>query len=249
MELEAGAWLVTAFAVLITGISKSGLGGALGGLAVPLMAIWISPRDAVAVMLPILVLMDLVGMRAWRGKCSMPDLKQLVPAALVGIAAGTMLFGMMSDQVLKGFVGLIAVAFAADRIIRRQARQAAEYPVSPGWARLAGAVSGLTSTLAHAGGPPVLAYLLGRGLPREVFVASTVYFFAVINAAKLPFYVGLGLFSKDTLLVSLFLAPLVPVGVWMGLRLLRHIPDRVFYAFAVTALGLSGVHLVVSAFW
>lgn len=248
MELEAGAWLVAAFAVLITGISKSGLGGALGGLAVPLMAIWMSPRDAVAVMLPILVFMDLVGIRAWRGKCSVPDLKLLVPAALVGIAAGSLLFGVMSDQVLKGFVGMIAVAFAVDRIIRQAGARARALPVSPGWARLAGAASGLTSTLAHAGGPPVLAYLLGRGLPRETFVATTVYFFAVINAAKLPFYLGLGLFSRETLMVSLFLAPLVPVGVWMGLRILRHIPDRIFYAFAVAALGLSGVHLVVSAF-
>jgi uncharacterized membrane protein YfcA len=247
MELELTAWLVSAIAVLLTGISKSGLGGALGGLAVPLMSMWISPRDAAGVMLPILVLTDLVGFRAWRGKASMADLRLLVPASLVGILIGTVAFGMMSDRVVKGAIGLIAVAFTLDRVLRRRKPQHPAHAGSALWARLAGATSGVTSTLAHAGGPPMLAYLLGRGLPREMFVATTVYYFALINAAKLPFYVGLGLFTRDTLLTSLILAPLVPLGVWLGMRILRRIPERPFYLFATAALGLSGVQLLWSA--
>lgn len=247
MQLEPIAWLACATAVLVTGISKSGLGGALGGLAVPLMSIWISPREAAAVMLPILILTDLVGIRAWRGKASREDLRLLVPAALLGILAGTLAFGMMSDRVVKGAIGLIAVAFTADRMLRRGKARPADRPISALGARLAGAASGFTSTLAHAGGPPVLAYLLGRGLPRERFVATTVYFFTLINAAKLPFYVALGLFTRDTLLTSLYLAPLVPLGVWLGMRILRHIPERPFYLFATAALGLSGVQLLWSA--
>lgn len=247
MQLEPVAWLASAAAVLVTGISKSGLGGALGGLAVPLMAIWISPREAAAVMLPILILTDLVGIRAWRGKASTEDLRLLVPAALLGILAGTLAFGVMSDRVVKGTIGLIAVAFSADRMLRRGKARPADQPSSSWGARLAGATSGFTSTLAHAGGPPVLAYLLGRELPRERFVATTVYFFTLINAAKLPFYLALGLFTRDTLLTALYLAPLVPLGVWLGMRLLRHIPERPFYLFATAALGLSGVQLLWSA--
>lgn len=247
MQLEPTAWLVTALAVLLTGISKSGLGGALGGLAVPLMSIWISPRDAAAVMLPILILTDLVGIRAWRGKASTADLRLLVPAALAGIVVGTLAFGVMSDRLVKGAIGAIAVAFTLDRVLRRDTKAPAAHPSSSSWARLAGAASGFTSTLAHAGGPPVLAYLLGRGLPRETFVATTVYYFTFINAAKLPFYVALGLFTGDTLLTALFLAPLVPVGVWLGMHVLRRIPERPFYLFATAALGLSGVQLLWSA--
>jgi uncharacterized protein len=247
MQLEPTAWLVSAAAVLITGISKSGLGGALGGLAVPLMSIWISPREAAAVMLPILVLTDLVGIRAWRGKASRTDLRLLVPAALLGILAGTLAFGAMSDRLVKSAIGAIAVAFTVDRVLRRTGAPHPAHTPSGRWARLAGAASGFTSTLAHAGGPPMLAYLLGRGLPRETFVATTVYFFALINAAKLPFYLALGLFTRDTLLTALILAPLVPVGVWLGMRILRHIPERPFYLFATAALGLSGVQLLWSA--
>lgn len=249
MEMDAGGWIVTAIAILLTGISKSGLGGALGGLAVPFMSMWIPPRDAVAVVLPILIAMDMVGIRAWRGKADWQELKVLIPAALTGIALGALAFGVMSDRMVVGALGLISVVFAADRLLRRSwsATAAGGSAVPRGWAALCGAGAGFTSTLSHAGGPPLLIYLLGRGLPRERFVATSVFFFATINLAKLPFYLTLQLFSRDTLLMSALLLPLVPVGVWLGMHLLKRIPERPFYLFSTAMLGLSGIKLLWDA--
>lgn len=246
MQLDITGWIVTAIAILLTGISKSGLGGALGGLAVPFMSMWMSPRDAVAVMLPVLIAMDLFGIRAWRGKADWAELRLLLPAALAGIALGTLAFGAMSDRMVKAAVGAIAVAFALDRLLRR-AR-----PTEPGgplraFAWLCGGGAGFTSTLAHAGGPPVMIYLLTRRLPREAFAATSVFFFAAINLAKLPFYLGLDLFNRDTLTMSAMLLPLVPLGVWLGMRLLARIPEKPFYLLATAALGLSGVKLLWDA--
>lgn len=243
--MDALGWFVTAFAILLTGISKAGLGGALGGLAVPFMSMWISPRDAVAVVLPILIVMDMVGIRVWRGKAQWGDLRHLIPAALLGIGAGTLLFGVLSDRMVKLVLGLIAIAFAADRLLRRgnpAPRAGGGVPRPFAW--LCGATAGFTSTLAHAGGPPVMAYLLSRRLPKEAFVATSVFFFTAINLAKLPFYLGIGLFSRDTLLMSAMLLPLVPLGVWLGLHLLRRIPERPFFLFATWALALSGMRLL-----
>lgn len=246
MHLDTTGWIVTAIAILLTGISKSGLGGALGGLAVPFMSMWMSPRDAVAVMLPVLIAMDLFGIRAWRGKADWAELRLLLPASLVGIALGTLAFGVMSDRMVKGAVGLIAVVFAADRLLRRPMSDAPTAPL-PRLARLCGVGAGFTSTLAHAGGPPLMIYLLTRGLPRQAFAATSVFFFAALNLAKLPFYLGLDLFTRDTLVMSAMLLPLVPVGVWTGMRLLQHIPERPFYLLATAALGLSGVKLLWDA--
>ena len=245
MSMDAAGWLVTALAILLTGISKAGLGGALGGLAVPFMSMWISPRDAVAVVLPILIVMDMAGIRAWRGKADWADLRMLIPAALLGIGLGTLAFGVLSDRMVKVVLGVIAIGFAADRLLRSGGGgDSGEKPATRGFAWLCGVGSGFTSTLAHAGGPPIMAYLLSRRLPKETFVATSVFFFTVINLAKLPFYLSIGLFSTDTLIMSAMLIPLVPVGVWLGLRLIRHIPERPFYLFATLALGLSGVKLL-----
>ena len=246
--MDLVGWVVTAFAVLLTGISKSGLGGALGGLAVPFMSMWISPREAVAVMLPILVAMDFVGIRAWRGKADWIELRLLIPAALVGIAFGTLAFGVMSDRLVTGAVGAIAVSFAVDRMLRRGRKNVAEAGARRrGFAWLCGGGAGFTSTLAHAGGPPIMIYMLSRQLPKEAFAATSVFFFAVINLAKLPFYLGLDLFTRDTLLMSAMLLPLVPLGVFLGMRLLARVPERPFYLFATAALGLSGVKLLWDA--
>lgn len=246
MHLDTTGWIVTAVAILLTGISKSGLGGALGGLAVPFMSLWMSPRDAVAVMLPVLIAMDLFGIRAWRGKADWAELRLLLPASLVGIALGTLAFGVMSDRMVKGAVGLIAVVFAADRLLRKPKAEGHTAPL-PRLARVCGVGAGFTSTLAHAGGPPLMIYLLTRGLPRQAFAATSVFFFAALNLAKLPFYLGLDLFTRDTLTMSAMLLPLVPVGVWTGMRLLQRIPERPFYLLATAALGLSGVKLVWDA--
>ncbi|NMG66536.1 TSUP family transporter [Azoarcus indigens] len=247
MELGVSGWIVTIIAILLTGISKSGLGGALGGLAVPFMSMWISPHDAVAVVLPILIAMDLFGIRAWRGKADWSELRVLIPAAVLGILLGTLAFGVMSERMVKGALGLIAVAFALDRLLRRPGAAVAGEGRPGAWAWLCGAGAGFTSTLSHAGGPPLLIYLLGRKLPREVFVATSVFFFAVINMAKLPFYIGLGLFSRESLLMSAILLPLVPIGVRLGMALLARIPERPFYLFATAMLGLSGFKLLWDA--
>lgn len=245
MDIGVSGWIVAALCVLVTGISKAGLGGALGGIAVPIMSIWLAPRDAVAVVLPILIATDLVGIRAWKGKAAWGDLKLLLPGALFGIAIGTLAFGLMSDALVKITVGLIAVLFVVDRLLRKNTRQPLKGGRGLAWlGALCGAASGFTSTLAHAGGPPIVAYLLKREMPRETFVATSVYFFTVINLAKLPFYLGLGVFHRETLIMSALLSPLVPIGVWAGLRMLAKIPERIFFALATMALGLSGLKLL-----
>lgn len=251
-QMDAVAWLVTAIAILLTGISKSGLGSALGGVAVPFLALWIAPRDAVAVVAPVLIAMDVAAMRAWRGQAVVADLRRLLPAALVGIVLGTLAFGVLSELMVKAALGLLAVVFALDRLWRFfHTRGASVDPASRSVSRLVawvcGIGSGLTSTLAHAGGPPLLMYLLARRLPRREMVATSVFFFSVINIAKLPFYIGLGLFTRETLLMSLLLLPLVPVGTWLGVRVLAWMPERLFVLTAASLLGLSGVKLLWDA--
>ena len=255
MDMGVAGWLVAAIAVYLTGLSKAGLGGVFGGLAVPLIAMFVSPRDAAAFMLPILIAIDLFGLRAWKGQASLFDLKHLLPAAALGIGLGTLIFGVLSENAVKAFVGLIAVTFALHRLVLRiqrhfQAAHAQPPLVQPPrslWAWLSGGVSGITSTLAHAGSPPIQAYLITRALSKETYVATTVYYFTAVNLFKVPFYFSLGLFQWDIFVSSLYMLPLVPIGVWSGMRLMKMIPEALFFSLATLLLGLSGVKLLVDA--
>ena len=232
-------------AVLLFGIAKGGFGGGLGVLAVPLMALVVSPLQAAAVLLPILCLMDLVGLWAYRGRWLWPELQILVPASLVGIAAGTLLFGYMSAATVRIIVGIVAIAFAVHYVYSMRHKPGSELPYFPPAVGVAaGATGGFTSFIAHAGGPPISMYLLRRPLDRTDFVATTVLLFAVINYVKLLPYGWLGQLSAENLLTSLVLAPLAPLGVYAGVWLHRRVSDRFFFRLMYVVLFAVGCRLL-----
>lgn len=232
-------------AVLLFGIAKGGFGGGLGVLAVPLMALTVSPLQAAAVLLPILCVMDLVGLWAYRGKWLWPELRILVPASMIGIAAGTLLFGYMSVAVLRIIVGTVAIAFTLHFFVasrRMPGASLTHFPPAVGL--VAGAAGGFTSFIAHAGGPPISMYLLRRPLDRTDFVATTVLLFAVINYVKLAPYAWLGQLSTENLVTSAVLSPLAPIGVYTGVWLHRRVSDRFFFRLMYVLLFVVGGKLL-----
>jgi hypothetical protein len=127
---------------------------------------------------------------------------------------GTLAFGVMSDQLVKGLIGLIAVGFTLDRLLRHRGQATTEQrpPRIFGW--LSGVGAGFTSTLAHAGGL-VMIYLLSWRQPRETFVATTVFSFRHQPGETAVLH-RLSLFSIDTLTMSAILLP------WYQWRVDRH---------------------------
>lgn len=232
-------------AVLLFGISKGGFGGGLGTLAVPLVALVISPVQAAGILLPILCLMDLVSLWAYRNKWIWSELRILLPASLLGITIGALLFNYMSAAVVRLIVGVIAVFFTLHYWLSTRGRNRAplpDYPQSAGL--LGGGIAGFTSFIAHAGGPPINMYLLRRPLDRTDFVATTVLFFAVVNYTKLIPYAWLGQLSAANLTTSLVLAPLAPVGVMLGVYLHKRVSDRFFFATVYVLLAAVGMKLI-----
>ncbi len=230
-------------AVLLFGIAKGGFGGGLGVAAVPLMALVMSPVQAAAILLPILCLMDLLTLWAYRGRWVWPELRVLLPASLVGIAVGTVMFGYMSPEVVKLIIGIVAILFTAHHWLRKQlATTHGHVPRAYGW--LGGSVAGFTSFISHAGGPPITMYLLRRPLDRTDFIATTAVFFAVVNYVKLVPYAWLEQLSTENLTYSLLLAPFAPVGVAAGVWLHRRVSDRFFFAVAYLLLFVVGLKLV-----
>lgn len=230
-------------AVLLTGISKGGFGSALGGIGVPIMALAISPLQATAILLPVLCFMDLVGLRVYFRKWDSASLRIMLPGALLGIAIGTLTFGVMTENQVRIAVGAIAVAFAINTWLGLSAHQhAAGKSVLKGtfWS----ATSGLTSFLAHAGGPPVMVYLLPRRLDKVTYVATISVFFLFVNAVKLVPYAWLGQFTAANLSTALVLAPLVPLGVWLGMWLQNRVNTTWFYRISHICLFATGLQLI-----
>jgi uncharacterized membrane protein YfcA len=232
-------------AFLLTGISKGGFASGAGNMTVPLLALAIPAPQAAGIALPLLCAMDASGIRAWWGRWSARDLLDLLPGAVLGLTLGALAFGALSERHIQALVGLVTLAFLARTLHRRLARRAVQpAPPSPLRATLWGGVSGFTSTIAHAGGPPLAVYLYPRQLDRATLAATSALFFAGLNYAKLVPYFFLGQLTATNLLTSLVLLPLAPLGVALGVRLQRHLSDRAFYAVIYALLFATGVKLV-----
>lgn len=232
-------------AVILFGIAKGGFGSGLGVLAVPLIAMVVSPVQAAAILLPILCVMDLVGLWHYRGKWVLPELRILLPASLAGIAIGTLMFEYMSPARLRLLLGVVAISFTIYHWLQAKLSAAAQQRLfGPAIGTAAAAVAGFTSFIAHAGGPPITMYLLRRGLDRTRFVATTVVFFAVVNYVKLAPYAWLGQFDNSNLLTSLILSPLAPIGIGIGVWLHNRVTDRFFFQIAYVMLFFVGLKLM-----
>lgn len=231
-------------AVLIAGVSKGGFGGGLGVLAVPLMALIIDPVQAAAIMLPILCVMDIVGVWTYRGRWDHRAMKLLIAAAMVGIGIGTATFHLLSADAVRLIIGAIALGFTVNwgwKKLRRQEPPAASHNIVKGgfW----GAVAGFTSFVAHAGGPPVNVYLLPLKLDKTVYQATTVIFFTAVNYVKLVPYAWLGQLNSGNLGTSLVLMPLAPLGIWLGVWAHDRVREDLFYGAVYVFLALTGAKL------
>jgi uncharacterized membrane protein YfcA len=233
-------------AFLLTGISKGGFASGAGNVAVPLMALVVPAPQAAGIALPVLCAMDISGLRAWWRRWDTAQLRVILPGGLLGIALGAAAFGLMSDRHVKLMVGLVTLAFLGRTLwlAWRPAASAARGSGSTLAGRFWGAVSGFTSTIAHAGGPPLAVYLYPLRLERGRLTATTVAFFGAMNYVKLIPYAALGQLSAGNLLTSLVLLPLAPVGVRLGVWLQARISDRAFYRAVYALLGATGVKLV-----
>jgi len=247
--LQDPIFIITAvFAVLITGISKGGLGG-LGLFAVPILSLSISPVQAAGIMLPILIVMDWIGVWAYRKHWDKRLLLLLLPGAVVGIVIGGLLADRVSEDFVRACVGVIAVLFPIYAVAGAKLRTGADWlKDNRPMAWLSGTVAGFTSFVAHAGGPPFQAYVLPQNLEKRIYAGTAVMFFFVVNAVKLVPYAMLGQFDKTNLTISAALIPLAPIGVLIGVWLVTRINQTVFYRIMYSLIFITGVKLLWDVF-
>lgn len=234
-------------AVLLLGVSKSGFGAGFGSLAVPLMALAVPVPQAAAILMPLLLVMDLLGLRAFRGHFDWPLLRFLLPFGLLGSVIGFLMFKLLDARAVAGIVGVLTLLFLAQRLVFPPRPNSAPPP------RWIGAIlttaSGFTSFVAHAGGPPINAYAIPLRLSPLVFTATMTVFFFAVNLSKWVPYAWLGLLDTRNMYTSLVLLPLAPLGVWVGVRIAHRIDPVLFYRFIYAGMLLTGLKLVWDGFF
>ena len=233
-------------AVLLIGLSKGGFAG-MGALSLPLLALAIDPVKAAAILLPILIVQDVVGVWAFRRSIDWHVLRWMLPGSIVGIALGYWFAASVSPDAVMGMVGAISILFGGYRLWIERSGPVAAAKTS-GWVgSVAGVASGFTSQIAHAGQPPFQLWVLPQRLPRDILVGTTAIFFATVNWIKVPAYWALGQFTRANLLTSAALMPVAIISTLSGVWLVRRVPAERFYTAIYWLMMVVGMKLVWDA--
>jgi uncharacterized membrane protein YfcA len=240
---SATFFIVAVISVLIVGISKSGFGAGLGVLSLPLMASQSSINEALAILLPLLIAIDLVGLQRFIKNADYRILKLVLIPAMLGMLLGYLFFSAITPKILSLSIGIFTLLFLIQNLVmaRFNLKEAKPYP----WlGRVMGLVSGFTSFVAHIGGPPITVYMLREKVIPIIYTSTLGVFFAIINFGKLVPYAYLDLLSFNQLSTSILLLPCVPVGVYLGFYLAKRISMKWYYIIVQFFLAVASVKLI-----
>lgn len=226
-------------AVLILGLSKGGFAG-IGMVSMPLLSLIIPPGVAAGIILPVLLFQDAISVFAYRRSFDKANLRLLLPAGAIGILVGALMVSSIDQSIFELVLGTVSLVFGIERLFRYLGGPPKPHKSNRVVGVICGVLAGFTSMIAHAGVPPFQFYVLPQRLPRDVFIGTSVMFYAVVNLIKLPFFLSLGQIDTTTLKISAALFPVAFLSVLLGIWLVRRISnDRYLLVANVILIGIG----------
>jgi uncharacterized membrane protein YfcA len=243
MSVDLFAFAIAFAGVLLIAFMRGAFGGGFAVIGIPLLSLSMDTVAAGALLAPLFIAMDIVALRYWKPSTwSRPDLVRLVPAMVVGIAIGFAAMSVVDRAAIAIAIALITLAFAGLWFLG--GGKIEKQPRSTPKALLSGAASGITTMIAHAGGPPLAMYLLPLGLPKHLYAGTTSLYFTVANAIKAGPWLVLGAPSRDVWLLMALCLPAVPFGIWAGWRLHTRLDQVQMYRACYALLAVTAVKLL-----
>ena len=248
MLLDPVTLLLAGAGVFVIGFMKGAFGGGFAIIGIPLLSLAMDPITAGALLAPLFVAMDLFALLYWKPSTwSKPDLAILMPGLCVGIGLGYLTLTLLDRNAVSLAMALITLTFAG--LWFRGGGKQTQRPRSTFKAALAGAASGVTTMVAHSGGPPLAMYLLPLGLSKTLYAGTTSLFFTAGNLIKVVPWMAVARPTSEVWILMAICLPLAPLGVWSGWKLHQRLDQQQLYRLCygllvVTALKLlwDGVH-------
>ncbi|PJF40278.1 MAG: sulfite exporter TauE/SafE family protein [Chloroflexi bacterium] len=254
MEISLKFFIIMALVNFFIGLSKGGLGGPIPvALTVPLLSQVLTVPQAISISLPFLMFGDAFALRIYWHDWDERQIRLLLLPAVVGVALGLLLLTTLPDIALRRILGVAALLVIGYKLSSTYLVSMNYRPAN--WhGYLTGGVAGFASALANTGSPPFTAYMLLQNLSPRVFIGTSTLFFAIVNGLKF-----LGILSADMIGLetttnfdfaliarSLWAAPLIPIGVWLGRKLIDWINPTAFEWIMIGFLFAASLTLLLT---
>lgn len=243
-ELSLMGWVTAGISALLLGMTKAGIPG-LGMVAIPLMASIFPAKISTGVMLPILLVGDALAVVYYHRHADWRLLWRLLPVAVVGVVIGYFLMSRINDSQLRIGIGVIVFVLVVLTALRNRGMIRDESIPQRLWvAVVTGIVAGITTMLANAAGPVMMVYLLAMRYSKNEFIGTGAWFFMIINWIKVPFSISLGLITWESLLLDLKLVPLIILGGFVGIVVVKRISEKAYIIWVQVLAGLAALRLI-----
>lgn len=244
-ELPVYAWALLVCAGFFVGISKTALPG-ISTISIAIFAALMPAKESTGALLVLLIVGDVFALLAYRRHADRKALIRLIPAVAAGLLLGVLFLWLADDSGVQRVIGVVLLLVVAVTLWQRY-----RSPKEPSdRAALAsrvgyGALGGFTTMVANAGGPVMSMYFVAARFPVKAFLGTAAWFFAIVNLAKLPFSIGLGLITPGGLLVDLVLIPGLIVGAFVGRWIANRIKQELFDGIVLVLTVLGAVYLIL----
>jgi uncharacterized membrane protein YfcA len=229
---------------LCIGMAKTGVHGA-GMIAVPLLAAVFGGKTSSGVLLPMLVFADIMGVRYYHQHASWKHLKILFPWTAAGVIIGTITGNYINDEIFKMVMAMIIVVSVVIMLWLERGDEK-KIPHSVVFSAVTGGASGFTSMVGNLAGAVMAVYLLAMRLPKNAYIGTTAWFFMVTNWFKVPFHVFVWhTLSPDIILIDLTTIPFIGLGAYLGIIIVRKIPERYYRGFIIVTTLLAAVFILI----
>jgi uncharacterized protein len=249
--LSAADLSLLALGPLLIGFAKTAIGG-VSSISIALFAAVLPARESTGAVLPLLIAGDVFALQAYRAHAQWGRLIRLFPSVAVGVVAGAVFVSLVDDTLMRRTIGAVLLGLVLLTVWRRRTRGhdgAVSGPTGAaggGWPAALGygSLAGFTTMVANAAGAVMSLYLLTARLDKLAFLGTAAWFFFLVNVFKVPFSIGLGLLTVDSLKLNAALVPAVLVGALVGRVVVRRVNQDLFERLVIAFTTLASINLL-----
>lgn len=243
---------IVALAGFCSGAIKTGVGIGSGVFLLPTLSLAFPAKTALGLGAPLMLASDVIGMRFyWKQWAPKGELLRIMVAAVPGLLVGTVLLPIIPAAGFRIGVGAFGVAYAISHLFPGLA-PVRWLKASLGGVNRAlegrqiyfyGALGGVATVLAHAGGLVWSLYLMTSIKDRRVFVGSIVLMFFLTNIYKTIAYVCIGTVTVQELVAILPAVPAVWVGSALGNAANKRMNQNLFRKLVLAVIFIVSAKL------
>jgi uncharacterized protein len=234
---------ILAMAALFVGMAKTGIYG-LGTLVPPILAAVFGGKASAGLLLPMLSMADIFAVIYYNRHASWHHLWKLFPFAAIGVFIAIYVGEVINDHTFKIIMGVLILTGIPIMIWREYQKNA--NPLQGNWwtGGIFGTTGGFSTMIGNTAGPIMNLYLLSMHLPKNVLIGTGAWFFLIINLFKIPFHVFVWeTISWPSITINFMLWPVVLLGGFLGVRIVRIIPEKPFRWLIIIMTTLASIRL------